>query len=103
MQIANGQPRRLCYGFMPPHSRGRSVPLNVPKRKRECLCPSRIALDLRHMVRHNHGVVTHLFVNAQRLEHVDVAVIGEGLFEIEMAPCDIAEVDVKNLLALVPK
>src|SRR2546423_1329544 len=59
--------------------------LNIPEGERERLVPVRVALDGRRVVRHEHAVVANFLVDAQRLEHVHVAVVGERLLEVEEA------------------
>src|ERR1043166_5550349 len=72
--------------------------LDIPERERESL-QAIDALDLRHVVRHQHAVVADLFVNARRLQHVDAAVVDERFTEVEEAALDVAEVDAEDLLA----
>src|SRR5688572_21134530 len=72
--------------------------LDVAKREREAR-HAVDALDARHVVRHHHAVVADFLVDAHRLQHVDAAVVDEGLTEVEEAPFDVAEVHVENLLA----
>src|ERR1017187_1152047 len=61
---------------------------------------ARIARDRRQVVGHNHAVVTNLFIDAHGLDHIHVAFVGEGFTEIEEAPLDVPEVDVKHLAPL---
>ena len=52
----------------------------------------------RYMVRHHHPVVSDLFIDAHRLQHVDVAVIDERLLEPQEFAADIPEMHVEDLL-----
>src|SRR5438034_3558369 len=72
--------------------------LDVAKRKRESLVTVN-ALDARYVVGHHHAVVADLLVDAHRLQHVDAAVVDEGLAEIEKASVYVAEVHAEDLPA----
>ena len=50
------------------------------------------------MIGHDHVLVPHFLVGAHRLQHVDVALVGEYLHEVVQPPLDVPEVDVEDLL-----
>src|SRR5262249_2451183 len=74
--------------------------LDITEGERIRLQPLRISGDLRHVIGHDHSVVTDFFVDAHRLQHVHVAVVNERLLEIEKTPANIAEMDVEDFSAL---
>src|SRR5438067_1170544 len=59
-----------------------------------------IAFDDGYVVGHDHAVVADLLVDAHGPDHIDVAVIGEGLREVQEPAFDVAEVDVEDLAPL---
>src|ERR1039457_1287977 len=61
---------------------------------------ARIARNARQVIRHDHAVVTNLFVDAHGLDHIHVAFVGKGFTEIEEAALDISEVNVEHLVPL---
>ncbi len=72
--------------------------LDVAECERESLAAVD-ALDLRHVVGHHHAVVADFLVDAHRLQHVDAAVVDEGLTEVQESAVDVAEVHAEDLLA----
>src|SRR5437660_281976 len=59
-----------------------------------------VARDGGNVVGHDHPVVANLLVDAHRPDHVHVAVVREGLLEVEELALDVAEVDVEDLVPL---
>src|SRR5262245_21165751 len=72
---------------------------DITKRESEALIVVPVAFDLRHMVRHHHAVETNLFINAHRLQHIDIAVVDECFLEIQKPSTDVPEMDVEDLFA----
>src|SRR5689334_54618 len=70
--------------------------LDVTKRKRERLVTVRVALNLRHVVRHHHSVKAHFFIDTHRFQHIDVAVIDERFLEVQKPSTDISEMDIED-------
>src|SRR5579885_1525907 len=73
---------------------------DIPELEREGFTMSLVAFDGRRVIRHDHPVITHVPIDAQRARHVHVAVIGEGLLEFADPPFDIAEMHVEDLFPL---
>ncbi len=73
--------------------------LDVAKAVGKSLLSARVSIDAGNVVGHQHTVISHLFVGANSADEIYVAVIGEGLLEVEKAALDIAEVHVKNFIA----
>ena len=49
------------------------------------------------MVGHQHVGVADIAIGGERARHVHIALVGEGLHEVELLPFDVAEMDVEDL------
>src|ERR1700720_4094248 len=58
------------------------------------------AVDLRHVVGHQHVGVADIAISGEGAGHIHVALVGEGLHEVELMSLDVAEMDVEDLAAL---
>src|SRR5215467_7049805 len=56
------------------------------------------AVDLRHVVRHQHVGIADIAIEGEGARHVHVALVGKGLHEIELPPPDVAQMHVEDLL-----
>src|SRR5581483_12520713 len=64
---------------------------DVPECERKRLPSSFVAVDLRNMVGHQHARIPNLFIGPNRREHIDIAIIGERLVEVQETTANIAE------------
>ncbi len=44
--------------------------------------PGRIQIRVRYMIRYQHTVITHFFVGAHSLCHINITLIGKGLLKL---------------------
>ena len=73
--------------------------LDVAEAEGKGLDAAGIVVDFGDVVGHDHGVVAYFLVSAEGFEHVDGAVVGEGLGEAAEAAFDVAEMDVEDFFA----
>src|SRR5262249_33748537 len=63
----------------------------------ERLAAVAVAVDLGHVIGHQHSVVTNLFVRADCTSEVHIAIVREGLLKLQKSAFDIAKMNVENL------
>src|SRR5579862_8841215 len=73
--------------------------LNIAEGEAERLRANGVSFDVRHMVGHDHPIVTDLLIDAHGPDHIHVAIVGEGFLKVQEPPFDIAEMYVEDLAA----
>src|SRR5215472_8134041 len=73
--------------------------LDVSKAISKPLLLAGVSVDLRHMIGHQHPVVSNFFVGADGADKIYVAVVRESLLKIQEAAFDVPEMHIENFPA----